>query len=95
MFISFDDSRDSDPMASFGRSMMSDIYLLQIKTDCTQLDGVLYSLGHPNSPDAMPGATHKDVVTILRAIAETSQVYAEIATNLADAYERAHRVSPS
>ena len=77
----------SDPLAGFGQGILLDIYLLQVKTGNARLDDALYSLAHPNARDAIPNATHQDVVRALRAIAEAYDAYGEVATKLADAYE--------
>lgn len=83
-------SGSDDPMAGFGsvETMLGKVYLLQVKTGSGALDNALYSIAHPTQPDADPNATHSDVVAALRWIVKIYPEYAEIATELAKAYEK-------
>lgn len=79
-----------DPMAGFGHGM--DIYMLQMKTGSTTLDDAIYSVAHPDAPDATPGATHLDVLRAIKEIAALWPVYRDIAEKIADDYANEHNL---
>lgn len=84
-------SDGSDPLAGFDQceNTRARVYLLQVKTNSSTLDDALYTMAHPEAPDATPGGTtHADVVAAIRGIAATRPEFAGFATKLADTYEQ-------
>lgn len=65
------------------------VYLLQVMTESSRLDDVLYSLAHPTAPDALSqGAEHQDVVAVVREIARRYTSHRQNFINsIADEYE--------
>lgn len=84
-------SDGSDPLAGFDQAgdTRAKVYLLQVKTNSSALDDALYTIAHPEAPDATPGgATHAEVVAAIRGISATRSEFADLANELADAYEQ-------
>lgn len=81
---------DNSPSAGFDLSkpVRENVYLLQVKTGSPALDNALYSLAHPDAPDAIRGATHRGVVEAIRVVAKVHKDFTDIAEQLADAYEQ-------
>jgi len=82
---------DNNPLAGFGHGL--DIYMLQIKTGSTALDDAIYSVAHPSSPDATPGATRHDVLKAIKNIAASWPIYRDIANKIADDYAKEHNLT--
>lgn len=79
---------NDDPLAGFEyvKDTRSAVSLLSVKLGSGRLDDALYSLAHPDAPDANMGVTHQTVVDELDRIGSGDSPYAEKARELSAAY---------